>query len=123
MSAASPTLPSGEELFRPGTNLGDGNRYALQSVIAVGGMATVYRAWDVRLGDECAIKAFYADAINPDAPGEREFHEEALLLAKLRHPNIVAVRDHFFSKGYAFLVMDLVPGENLYDRHRRTVRP
>jgi serine/threonine protein kinase len=123
MSAAPPTLSSSEELFRPGTRLGDGDRYALQSVIAVGGMATVYRAWDERLGDECAIKAFYSEIVVPDSPGEKEFHAEALLLARLRYPGIVAVRDHFFARGYAFLVMDFVPGENLYDRHRRTARP
>lgn len=123
MPAAPPTLSSGEELFRPGTHLGDGNRYAIQSVIAVGGMAVVYRAWDLRLGDECAIKVFCAESFADDPHAEQEFHEEALLLAKLRHPGIVAVRDHFFHGLYAFLVMDFVPGDNLYDRHRRTARP
>lgn len=123
MSAASSTLSSSEELFRPGARLGDGDRYALQSVIAVGGMAAVYRAWDERLGDECAIKAFSAESFKDDPAAEQEFHEEALLLARLRHPGIVAVRDHFFHGLHAFLVMDFVPGDNLYDRHRRTARP
>lgn len=123
MPAAPPTLSSGEELFRPGTHLGDGNRYAIQSVIAIGGMAVVYRAWDLRLGDECAIKVFCAEAFAEDPHAEQEFHEEALLLAKLRHPGIVSVRDHFFHGLHAFLVMDFVPGDNLYDKHRRTARP
>jgi outer membrane protein assembly factor BamB len=75
------------------------------------------------LGDECAIKVFCAEAFADDPAAEQEFHEEALLLAKVRHPGIVAVRDHFFHGLHAFLVMDFVPGDNLYDKHRRTARP
>jgi serine/threonine-protein kinase len=82
-------------------------------------MACVYHARDTRLGNECAIKALPLHEGTDYTESLAAFYEEARLLARLNHPGIVGVRDYFEEVNNAFLVMDFVPGANLYDLHRR----
>ncbi len=120
--------PATEQLLPIGAALGDNGRYIVQEIVAVGGMATVYKAADSRLGmTACALKALFHAPQSPESEGDlRAFRDEARLLAGLRHPGIVAVRDYFEEQtaagAYSFIVQEFVDGQNLYDRHRRFSR-
>lgn len=84
-------------------------RYRLLDVLGEGGMGTVWRALQVTLAREVALKVL---AI-PRAHAPR-LRQEALALARLHHPNIVSVIDYGESEeGTPFLVMELVQGESL----------
>ncbi|MBS2964582.1 Stk1 family PASTA domain-containing Ser/Thr kinase [Actinocrinis puniceicyclus] len=106
--------PSRHEPVLDGALIGrtlDG-RYAVQSRLAQGGMATVYRAWDNRLDRLVALKV-----IDPELARHPEyvarFIREAKSAARLSHPNIVAVYDQSGQPPLAYLAMEYVPGETL----------
>jgi tRNA A-37 threonylcarbamoyl transferase component Bud32 len=88
-------------------------KYRVDRVIGRGGMGAVYRARDVRLDRDVAIKVVRADLLD-DAEARARFRREAQIVAKLQHPGIVSVFDYgTFLDGAAFLVMELVRGEDL----------
>ena len=93
------------------------NRYRIAALLGQGGMGAVYRAWDLNLKLAVAVKE-NADA---SADAQRQFEREATLLARLSHPNLPRVTDHFALPGRGqYLVMDYVEGESLeamLDRH------
>jgi len=89
-------------------------RYRVDGRIARGGMATVYRGFDVRLDRVVAVKIMH--------PGLAEhgdflarFTREAKATARLSSPHVVNVFDQGSHDGLAFLVMELVPGRTLRD--------
>ncbi len=97
----------------PGTVLGE--RYRLDDLIGRGGMAVVYRAHDVVLGRDVAIKVF-GDAADDDAHAARAA-TEVRVLASLNHHSLVTLFDARVSTGEdAYLVMELVDGPTLRDR-------
>ncbi|MBT9585414.1 protein kinase [bacterium] len=84
-------------------------RYRLDKVLGEGGMATVYRAWQVGLERWVAIKH-----CRPQSADELEqFREEARLLGSLHHPAMVTVHELIESADEAHLVMELVEGSTL----------
>lgn len=85
--------------------------YELLDCIGRGGMGLVYRARDTRLGRIVAIKCLRAELYEP-AYRER-FRREAMLLAKLNHPNIVQIYDYIETDDQLALVMEYVDGQNL----------
>lgn len=91
-------------------------RYRVRELVAEGGMGAVYRAEDLRLaGRECALKEvrYQEDGgISLDEARE-QFYREASTLARLDHPNLPKVSDHFSENGRDYLVMDFVPGPDL----------
>ncbi|MDQ2845476.1 MAG: protein kinase, partial [Actinomycetota bacterium] len=87
-------------------------RYRIGSVIARGGMSTVYRGLDTRLDRPVAVKIMAAQ-YSGDAAFLTRFSREARLAAGLSHPGIVAVYDHGRDGEHAFLVMELVDGGTL----------
>jgi serine/threonine protein kinase/beta-lactam-binding protein with PASTA domain len=89
-------------------------RYAVQSRIARGGMATVYLAVDQRLDREVALKVMHPD-LAQDEEFLRRFIREARSAARLSHPGVVAVYDQGQDNGSWFLVMEYVPGRTLRD--------
>lgn len=95
---------------RIGTTLDE--RYRLDARIADGGMATVYRAMDVRLHRTVAVKILHAHLTSDPAVLER-FASEAIIAAGLTHDNIVGIIDHHVSRNTAYLVMEYVRGLNL----------
>jgi serine/threonine-protein kinase len=96
----------------PGSVLG---AYRISSVIGEGGMGTVYRAHDSRLGRDVAIKVVRPDlALDPDRLAR--FDREARLLASLNHPHIATVYGFEQAGDIRFLVMELVAGPTLADR-------
>ncbi|HEX6516050.1 MAG TPA: protein kinase [Nocardioidaceae bacterium] len=91
-----------------------GHRYALEQLIARGGMADVYRATDRRLSRPVAVKQL-RDVTSSPAEQAR-FTAEARTLSRLNHPGLVTVLDAGVDDDRPFLVMDLVPGPTLADR-------
>ncbi len=91
-----------------------GAQYAIESLLGQGGMGSVYRATDLTLHRAVAIKVISGDvATNPQL--KERFLLEARTVAKLRHPNIVAVYSAGEAEGLLYFVMELVPGESLRD--------
>lgn len=87
-------------------------RYVIESRIARGGMATVYRAKDTRLDRPVALKIMYPHLAESQDFVTR-FRHEAKSAAKLAHPGIVAVYDQGSTPSTSYLVMELVQGPNL----------
>jgi serine/threonine-protein kinase len=105
------TLETGQSLQQ--------NRYRIVKRLGEGGMGAVYRAWDTRLKIPVALKEMVPQ---PDLDADQlnqmreQFRQEATILARLHHPNLVRVTDFFEERGIGYLVMDYVEGESLSER-------
>lgn len=93
----------------PGTVLRE--RYRLDSELGRGGMGVVYRATDLDLQRQVAVKILSASSTPSD--GRERLLREARATAALNHPHIVAVHDVGETDGKPFLVMEYVPGPRL----------
>jgi serine/threonine protein kinase len=89
-----------------------GDDYELLNEIGSGGFGRVYRARDLGLEREVAIKVLHPQLTADPGVMER-FRREAQLAARLRHPNIVSVYDIQSRAGLQWYVMELVPGANV----------
>jgi serine/threonine protein kinase len=98
-----------------------GERYELEDRLGHGGMATVYRARDLKLDREVAIKIL-ADNFAGDDEVRSRFSREARLAARLDHPNVVQVFDVGEDEERPFIVMEHVQGGTLEDRLNRRRR-
>ncbi len=99
------TLPAGSRL----------GGYEILAPIGAGGMGEVYRARDPKLKRDVAIKVLPQSlAADPDALAR--FEREALAVAALSHPNILAIHDFGAHDGTAYAVMELLNGETLRRR-------
>lgn len=87
-------------------------RYRVDRHIARGGMSTVYRCVDTRLGRAVAVKVMH-DSLLDDPVFRRRFEREARAMAQLSHPNLVAVYDFSADRSQMFLVMELITGGTL----------
>jgi hypothetical protein len=88
-------------------------KYRLEQLLGRGGMGAVYRARDMRLDRLVAVKVVRAELLS-DLEARRRFRREAQIVARLQHPSIVAIFDYgTLPDGGAFLVMELVRGEDL----------
>ncbi len=87
-------------------------RYRIEELIARGGMATVYRAIDLRLGRVVALKIL-AGTLASDPDFVERFIQEARSTAALTHPNVVAVHDQGVWNEFPFLIMEFVPGRTI----------
>ena len=89
------------------------NKYRLEQLLGRGGMGGVYRARDMRLDRLVALKVVRAELMG-DPEARRRFRREAQIIARLQHPSIVSIFDYgTFPHGGAYLVMELVRGEDL----------
>jgi hypothetical protein len=88
------------------------DRYRLEAVLGRGGMATVWRGVDQRLGRPVAVKLLdRADTVDPAML--QRFDREARTAGGLTHPNIVAVYDVGTDNGVPYLVMELINGTSI----------
>ena len=101
--------------YAPGTRLGT---YEIASPLGAGGMGEVYRAKDLRLGREVALKVLPA-GVAADPGRLARFEREARAVAALNHPNIVVLYAVEDEGDVRFLTMELVEGQSL----DRQVRP
>ena len=95
-----------------GTKLG---HYKIDDEIGKGGMGEVYRARDMKLGREVAIKVLPAE-FSQDEDRLARLEREARMLAALNHPNIAAIHGLEEADDTRFLVLELVEGDTLADR-------
>jgi eukaryotic-like serine/threonine-protein kinase len=95
-----------------------GGRYRLSEPIGRGGMGTVWRALDMVLGREVAVKVLvFQLGDGPDT--STRFRREARLLARLSHPRLGGVHDYGEEYGRAYTVMEYITGETLQSRLAR----
>lgn len=89
-------------------------RYEVTSLLARGGMATVYLATDLRLDRVVALKVMHPHLAN-DPGFVARFQREARSAARLSHPHVVGVYDQGSSDGHVYLAMEYLPGRTLRD--------
>ncbi len=89
--------------------------YRLLEMIGAGGMGVVYRAHDEQLDRDVAVKVLPAGTLADD-DARRRFRKEALLLARLNHPNIATVHAFSTDTGQDFLVTEYIRGVTLDEK-------
>ena len=99
-------------------------RYRVDARIAVGGMATVYRALDIRLDRVLALKVMHPSLVT-DQVFVARFIREARSAARLAHPHVVGVFDQGTDGTHVYLAMEYVDGCTLRDvlRERGALQP
>lgn len=95
-----------------GTEIGG---YRVEGLLGAGGMGAVYRARQVSLGRDVALKVLVA-GIDAEESEQRRFKREMDLQLKLNHPHLVQVLDAGVDEGRLYLVSELVEGEDLEKR-------
>jgi serine/threonine protein kinase len=85
------------------------DRYRIVRIIGKGGTGAVYEAVDLRLGNRVALK----QTIIPAEQTINLLEREARLLARLRHPALPRIIDHFADGTYQYLVMEFIGGDDL----------
>src|SRR6516164_5000589 len=108
----STTLPRGRRL----------GEYEVQTLLGSGGMGEVYRARDLRLGRNVAIKVL-PSFLASDPDRLRRFEREAQRVAGLNHPNILAVFQMGTHEGAPYMVTELLEGETVREETTRGLLP
>ncbi len=106
--ARAPAPAADDRALQAGDVLGD-DRYVIVSELGRGGMGVVYEAEDRKLGRLVALKTHRCKS----STGRQQLMQEAQAMAKLAHPNVVAVHDVGTWEAGVFLVADLVRGGSL----------
>ena len=91
------------------------DRYQLDRRIAAGGMGEVWAAWDPKLRREIAVKLVKPERADDTRERDRLLRE-ARALARLTHPNVIAIHDVGEHDGEVFIVSELVTGDTLASR-------
>jgi serine/threonine protein kinase len=99
-------------MIQTGTKLG---RYQIRSKIGAGGMGEVYRARDMELGRDVAVKVL-PSSFAVDATRLQRFQQEACSAGALNHPNVLIVHDIGACEGAPYIVSELLEGETLRKR-------
>jgi serine/threonine protein kinase len=94
-------------------------RYRIGRQLGQGGMGAVYEAIDQRLDTTVALK----ETLFADERLRKQFEREARLLARLHHPALPRVSDHFSEDDGQFLVMQFIPGDDLSEMMSRKRGP
>jgi len=89
--------------------------YRIDSQLGKGGMGVVYRARDLRLERDVALKVLPAGLL-ADESARKRFRKEALALSQLNHPNIATVHDFDTEEGVDFLVLEYIAGASLDEK-------
>ncbi len=130
-------IPHNTAVLPSGTQV---HEYVIEDVLGVGSFGVTYRATDTHLGISVVIKEYIPEAFarrdsnncvsaNSDDSieifswGRERFLEEAKILAKFHHPNIVRVNRYFMANDTAYFVMDFEEGETLQTILSRTDKP
>ena len=105
--------------FPPGTILG--GRYRMVGRLGRGGMGEVFRADDLKLGQQVALK-FLPPEVDRDPARLSQLHSEVRMARQVSHPNVCRVYDIDEVEGHTFLSMEYVDGEDLASLLRRIGR-
>ncbi|MDM8528875.1 protein kinase [Anaerolineales bacterium HSG24] len=95
------------------------NRYHVVKLISQGGMGAIYKGIDRKLKKTVALKENFFQT----PQGITQFEQEAFILARLHHPNLPRVTDHFNFDNRQYLVMDYIDGEDLWAMVERQEHP
>ncbi len=87
-------------------------RYEIQEIVGVGGMAVVYKAFDIQENRVVAVKIL-KDEFGTNSEFLRRFQNESKVIAVLSHPNIVKVFDVSFGDNFQYIVMEYIDGITL----------
>ena len=101
--------PAERAVLAAGSRLGD---YEIVSLLGPGGFGGAYRARDLRLHRDVAIKVL-PEALSADAAALHRFEREAMAAARLNHPNIVTIHSIEHGGAVHLIVMELVEGQTL----------
>src|SRR5215471_20604989 len=104
------------------TSLGENvnlGQYRIRGLLGRGGMGEVYLARDGKLGRDVAVKTLPRE-FSDDPERLERLRQEARVLASLNHPNIAIIHGLEDSGGVSFLVLELVEGETLAERVKRS---
>jgi len=104
------------DVLQPGSLVA--GRYRIELLLGAGGMGAVYRAHDVELDEEIALKTLRADISNHPGAIER-FRREVKLARKVTHPNVARTFDLCAYEGFKFITMELIEGTSLSSRIER----
>jgi serine/threonine protein kinase len=99
-----------------GKQIGD---YRLNSILASGGMARIYRAVDLKLEREVAVKVLTPEQVESDPTLAERFEREARAVAHLEHENIIPIYRYGVQDNLHYLSMKLIEGEDLADEMNR----
>ncbi len=105
--------------IKPGNRLGS---YEIISLLGAGGMGEVYKAKDLKLGRDVAIKVLREDFAS-DPERLRRFEQEARAASSLNHPNIVTIYDIGEHEGTRYIAMEYVEGKTLRELCIETSSP
>ena len=105
--------------FLPGTTVAD--RYRIVGLLGRGGMGEVYRADDLKLGQQVALK-FLPRRVVADAGQVERLLDEVRMARKVSHPNVCRVWDIGEADGHQYVSMEYVDGEDLSSLLRRIGR-
>ncbi|HZC23033.1 MAG TPA: protein kinase, partial [Candidatus Binatia bacterium] len=119
-AGAAPGAPAssifGGVLIQPGTILG--NRYQIIKILGEGGMGAVYKARDLELDREIALKVIRPELTsNPEIL--QRFKQELILARQVTDRNIIRIFDLGEAQGIKFITMEYVEGQSLYDILRK----
>lgn len=109
--------PSDGNRLKPsiqGDTILDG-RYQLDKRLGHGGMGIVFQGRHIFLKTTFAIKVILPDLVGNDPMLVTRFRQEAMVAARMRHPNLVNVTDFGVVQGMPYLVMELIVGRSLHD--------
>lgn len=106
-------------VLQPGQTLGE---YRIDRPLGRGGLGAVYQATHLISQRKEALKVLLSEQISTAEMNER-FRREIQLLASLKHPNIASLHNAFYFEDQLVMVMELVEGEDLRSRCRRTSIP
>ena len=121
-SASSPIGGSGSTFTRTPEEIGHGQlvgRYVVLNPLGAGGMGVVYAAYDPQLDRKVALKLLHSEAVSRGSgtqsrnDGHTRLLREAQAMARLRHPNVVAVHDVGSYGDRVFIAMEFVEGSTL----------
>ncbi|HEX6387499.1 MAG TPA: protein kinase, partial [Anaerolineae bacterium] len=95
------------------------NRYLIRGQVGRGSTGAIYQATDLRLDTDVAVKQI----VRRERQMHQVFAQEAHLLARLRHPALPKVIDHFSDEAGHFLVMEFIPGDDLAKASLKRLQP
>jgi serine/threonine protein kinase/tetratricopeptide (TPR) repeat protein len=94
------------------------SHYSILELLGAGGMGEVYRARDLHLERDVAVKVLLSGAFADPTARER-FRREAHILSRLSHPGVATIFDSDTQDGVDFIVMEFIPGGTLQSRLQR----
>ena len=119
--APNPSMDVTRMSSGPRSGLGPGvlfaGRYRIERLLGAGGMGTVYKAHDQKLGIPIALKVIRPEVLSNPSDGiafERRFTQELLLARQVTHPNVLRIHDLGEADGVRYITMPFVDGADLH---------